>query len=188
MDFEKFDEGHAEGEEKLVFHYNREERIKNAPQNVQDYYSGRMKTGAPGLFRSLVATKTNRFIFVAIMIFAAVIFFHGFFGNKPYSKNVNGIPFELKVSGIENTVYVLLSAGNALAKYDYSAGNQFDGELFFLDSEGNVIDSQKINFNYSGQSVELRTKYNDYDIIRKVRAQIDIKSKVVVLEAPAERR
>ena len=40
--FEDVDEGHGENEEKLVFRYNREERLRGAPQIVRDYYDGKM--------------------------------------------------------------------------------------------------------------------------------------------------
>ena len=46
MDFSKIEETREENqkpEDNLVFHYNREERLKRAPKIVQDYYSGNFK-------------------------------------------------------------------------------------------------------------------------------------------------
>ena len=60
MDFSGIKEGQASepgnesDEEKLVFHYSREERLKNAPELVQKYYSGELLTTKRGLFRALL--------------------------------------------------------------------------------------------------------------------------------------
>ena len=41
--FPKVEEGRPEGEQPLHYFYNREERIAHAPQNVKDYYAGKMQ-------------------------------------------------------------------------------------------------------------------------------------------------
>ena len=43
MDFSNIDEGHIDGEPELHYFYNREERIKNAPPIVQEYYNGGLR-------------------------------------------------------------------------------------------------------------------------------------------------
>ena len=55
------------GEEPLIFRYNRNERLKNAPKNVQDFYSGNFSTAPKGLFKSLFANKTSKIMFLTII-------------------------------------------------------------------------------------------------------------------------
>ena len=62
--FDKKTEGYAEGEEPLHFYYNREERIKNAPKIVQDYYAGRVNQFTRNPFKAFFANRFNRFMFV----------------------------------------------------------------------------------------------------------------------------
>ena len=59
--FEDVDEAHADGEEKIVFRYNREERIAKAPKIVQDYYAGKMKPLRG--FQALYKKKSNLYVF-----------------------------------------------------------------------------------------------------------------------------
>ena len=66
MDFDKIQEGRSDDKQELHFFYNREERLKNAPQIVQDYYSGKFKP-TKGFFRVMFATKGNRFLFVSLV-------------------------------------------------------------------------------------------------------------------------
>ena len=72
MDFSKIEETREENqkpEDNLVFHYNREERLKRAPKIVQDYYSGNFKPYKGGLLKSLVATRGNRLLFCMMLVF-----------------------------------------------------------------------------------------------------------------------
>ena len=81
MDFDKIQESRSDDKEELHFFYNREERLKNAPQIVQDYYSGKFKP-AKGFFRIMFATKGNRFLFVALVLFVAFIWGYSFLSNR----------------------------------------------------------------------------------------------------------
>ena len=92
--FEDVDEAHAEGEEKMVFRYNREERIAKAPRIVQEYYAGGMRpiTG----FKVLVANKSNRYVLIALIFFvAATWLFTGLNKTRAYGK-LGNISLELQ--------------------------------------------------------------------------------------------
>ena len=56
----------------LNFYYNREERLKNAPRTVKDFYNGKMKTPPRGLIKVLVATKGSRIIFLTLVFVTAL--------------------------------------------------------------------------------------------------------------------
>lgn len=108
MDFRNIDEGYNDNpEENLVFHYNREERLKKAPKIVQDYHSGKLTAYKPGLFKALVSTKSNRMIFFALIICLAVVIFTGLF-NKPEKNSLNGIGVSVSAMSFDETVYVSL--------------------------------------------------------------------------------
>ncbi len=194
MDLNNLEEGHEDSQDVMHFHYNRAERISRAPQNVQDYYSGKMKVNAPGLFKSLVSTKSNRFIFMALVVFVAVVFIQGFFGNKPYRKNVEGIPMELKASDISGEVIVSLVLGENIKKYDYSEGINVSAVIEYLDEQNNVVLSDNfttedsVEIPYSGEKITLRTKTEGYDIIKRVRVIVALKEKKVDLTAVVEQR
>ena len=86
MDFRGVDEGHPDDEKErgFTFFYNREERLKKAPQSVRDFYAGKM---APkkGLFKVLVSTKGNRFMLMSIAVFVAFIWIFSFLS----ARNIN---------------------------------------------------------------------------------------------------
>ncbi len=177
-----------DSEDQLVFYYNREERLKKAPKNVQDYYSGKMQVGGPGLIKALVSTKANRFIFFAIVIFAAVIFWQSWFGNKPGKKTVQGIPVELIVSEIDDYARVLIKFDENLPKYDHSQGILIEGEINYLEEKGEIIKNEKISLNYDGNKNWLKTECSSYGIIKKVHVDLHFLNKNVDLESSVEIR
>ena len=59
--------------ERIVRHYNREERLAKAPQSVRDLYSTRPQRRF-GIFRSLVGTKPNALLFISIVVLCLIIF------------------------------------------------------------------------------------------------------------------
>ena len=84
MDLNTIDEGHSEKRNEdgeFHYYYSREERLKNAPQSVKDFYAGKM---APkkGLFKVLFATRANKFLFMSIVVFVAVIWIFTFFSGR----------------------------------------------------------------------------------------------------------
>ena len=101
MDFSNIDEGHLDEEEagaeeeRLVFYYDRSKRVKNAPQIVQDYYSGKFTAFRPGLFKALVATKANRFILFTLVVCFLMVLFVGFFGPKDNVCVIRGVKADL---------------------------------------------------------------------------------------------
>ena len=106
MDFDKIDEGHVEGSQELHFFYNREERLKKAPQIVQDYYSGKFAVKR-GFFKVLVGNKGNRFLLISLVLFIAFVWAFTFFSNRNYTV-IDSIVCELKAFSYEEEVFVSL--------------------------------------------------------------------------------
>lgn len=168
--FDEADEGHAEDEETLVFHYNRRERLKNAPKNVQNYYDGTFRLNK-GFFRVLVATKMNRIMLLMVGFCLAIVFLVQAFGNRPEISTVGGFEVELSSFSYDESIYSSLKihplkkslmdedfvkqipSVSCMARFDF-----YDGDQQLVES----VDQEEILRN--GETF-IRTMITDYDII-----------------------
>lgn len=187
VDFSHVDEGHAEGENTMVFHYNRVDRIAHAPKIVQDYYSGKMKIGRQGIFKSLVATRGNRFMFFSVVMCAAAMMFMWHFGPRKDQTTVHQVPVQLTAFSYLDTVYTDLALGDATKKYDESAPVPVSVEFSFFNTDGQVVQTEKISAKYDGTAKKLATTFTDYDIL-EVRVAGTIAEDAVALSAKVGRR
>lgn len=152
------------GVETLHFYYNREERLKHAPQNVRDFYNGTGGRPVKGLFRVLIATKSNRFILIAVGLFAAFVWFYSAFSERN-SASVAGASVSLSAFSYEDFVYASL-------KLTPIKGKEPDRPLpvtvvfSAVDNTGAVNAEQSVTELYEGREAFIRTKLSDYDIIR----------------------
>lgn len=161
--FEDVDEAHAEGEEKMVFRYNREERIAKAPRIVQEYYAGGMRpiTG----FKVLVANKSNRYVLIALIFFvAATWLFTGLNKTRAYGK-LGNISLELQGFSYGEEVFVTLKLLDRDAN-ESSAPVKVDVEFHLLGPENQVMEKENLSMVYRNGEQYFRTKHTDYDIIR----------------------
>ena len=161
--FEDVDEGHAEGEQKLIFRYNREERLKSAPQIVRDYYDGKM---APVRgFKILWVNKSNRYILLSLIIFIGFVWvFTAISGTRNYVK-INNIAFEIAAFSFEEEVYVTLKVNDKKAD-EKSAPVKIDAEVFFINNDNQIVEKKELSLVYGYGEQTLATKAHDYDIIR----------------------
>ncbi len=210
MDFKNIDEGHPaepENPENVFrFYYSREERLKNAPQSVKDFYAGKM---APkkGLFKVLVATPGNRFMLSSIVVFVAFIWIFSFFSSRN-EKRFLGTECELSAFSFEDSVYASLEFkenpdwfSDRKKSSDESSGDfpedsaaeknhaQIPVRVLFqaYDSSGLVADKAEVFDVYSGEGLFIRTKFSDYDII-KVSATVEAGTEEKDFEARIQRR
>ena len=169
--FEDVDEAHADGEEKIVFRYNREERIAKAPKIVQDYYAGGMRPVRG--FKVLIANKSNRFVLLALVFFVAVTWIYtGLNRTRAYAK-LGDISLELQSFAFEEEIYVTLKLNDKAGKTGESenvAGNsapkKVDVDFYFVGPENQVMNKESMSMIYKGGEEYFRTKLTDYDIIR----------------------
>ncbi|MBQ6781744.1 MAG: hypothetical protein IJP62_11035 [Treponema sp.] len=187
MDFSGIDEGHGEGENAMVFRYNRAERISRAPKIVQDYYSGKMQLGRKGLFKSLVATKANRFLFFSVILCAGAVMLMWYFGPSKSDDVISAVPAKLTAFSFEDTVYVSLEL-SAPTK-NYSQGNvvPVSADVQFFNVDGQMVQSERISTKYAGTQQFLRTTFADYDII-EVRAVLRIAEEEKELSVKVQHR
>ncbi len=169
--FEDVDEGHTDGEEKLVFRYNREERIAKAPKIVQEYYAGGMRPVRG--FKVLVANKSNRFVLLALVFFVAATWIYtGLNRTRAYGK-LGDLSLELQGFSYDEEIYVTLKLNDKSGK---SAGTEntianiapkkVDVDFYFFGPENQVMNKESMSMVYKSGEEYFRTKLTDYDIIR----------------------
>ncbi|MBO4532479.1 MAG: hypothetical protein J5726_02145 [Treponema sp.] len=161
--FEDVDEGHAEGEEKVVFRYNREERLKAAPQIVRDYYDGKLKPVRG--FKVLWVNKSNRFILLALVFFVGFVWIYTALNNTRSYNKINDITFEQTSFGFQEEIYVNIKICNKKAT-EKSAPVKIDAEIFFINNDNQVVEKKELSLIYRDGEQALTTKATDYDIIR----------------------
>ncbi|BDC96261.1 hypothetical protein [Treponema saccharophilum] len=173
MDFSDIPEGHADGEEPLVFHYSRERRLEHAPQIVRDYYDGKLTAFRPGLFKALVATKANRFMLFALVLCFCVVLFNAFFGPKENAETYRGIPLVLKTFRFAESsageVFAVVEVGDAEKRYadSYGNGNEvvITAKFRFLDVDNQIVlDEAEKTAVYSGGKMSLGVKAQDFEL------------------------
>jgi hypothetical protein len=95
------------GEDRLVFHYNRERRLEKAPQAVRDMYTDNPKM-RPGLLRSLTGDRPRASLFFVIVILCVLIFALSMFGKLDSSYSLGGHKIEIAGTRYEGTTIVVL--------------------------------------------------------------------------------
>ena len=155
-------EGYAEGEKPVVFYYNRERRIANAPQSVRDYYDGKNRP-ATGLFKVLVATPAKRVMFFSIIALCVIIIFLNYSLGEESTGTIGGVPVSLSAFAFEDAVYISLRFDdNAKLKDE----RLFLADILIFNADNQLFETRQFSQNYSGNEVFVRTKIPDYDILR----------------------
>lgn len=169
--FENVDEGHTDGEEQVIFHYNHDERIARAPKIVQEYYAGGGPRPVKGLFKVLVSNKGNKFMLASIFILCAFLWVYTFFINKTSafiaintaSGQVN-IPIEPHAFSYDEKIFVdvtfqkspkLLDGPKDISVTFYCING--DSEECGTDSAGDI---------YSGSKLSIKHIFTDFDVKR----------------------
>ncbi len=172
MDFDKIDEGHEDGQERMVFHYNREERLKTAPKLVQDYYAGNFTAFRPGLFKALVATKANRFILFALVICFLFVVVYGFFGPKENEDSLDGVHVSLSAFTYQefgDTIYVDFKISPPSQRFVHLYNKMSAAKVTFsaINAESQVAEKKVMLADYDGARL-----YNEKkEILNKIKAE-----------------
>ena len=172
--------------EKTEYHffYNHDERIKNAPQIVKDYYAGKMKPLRG--FQALYKNKANLYILLALVFFVGVAWIYtGFNRSRNYAK-IKGIDCQLSAFCYEDEIYASCKfslnpkstrTDDAQVQIKYQAINA-DNQVAW-ESDGDFA-------TFSGKEFFLRTKLMDYDIIR-MDAVVSVDGEEKELSTPVKR-
>lgn len=172
----------GEGEaENLVFRYNREERVKNAPKIVQDYYAGKLAP-TKGLFKVLVATKFNRMMLLTVALCFVVVMIVNTFSNRPSLAVAAGFELELSAFTYDESVFAqvkihplkksLKDKNFDIEKY-VKDGERVTATFSFVDADGQEIAKLQGSGEIQKKEFFIRTNSPNYDIMN-VAAKVEI--------------
>jgi hypothetical protein len=111
------------GEDKPVFHYNRERRLEKAPQIVRDMYAPQSKRpgGRFSIFGNLIADRPRRALFLSIVILCAIFFMLSILGRLDNYYTLDGN--KLDITGIRfegNTIIRIQKFINKKSRSPYA--------------------------------------------------------------------
>lgn len=172
----------------LTFHYNRAERLKNAPQIVKDYYSGDYKMPPKGLFKMLVYSKSSRIMLFVLVACLLLVLFIGLMRPNADEGLYENIPMKLTAFAFQDQIYTQLVMKEPKDDAEKYNENEFDVEVVFnfYDVDDVLNNSIKKTDIYKGNELAIGTTSSDYDIL-KVEAVIYINKEQSVLKASVTR-
>ena len=150
-------------EAELNFHYNREDRLKDAPTVVQKYYAGELPTAPKGLFKALVHTKSSRFTFMALILVLALVVALIFFGPQANQNSIGNTEFNLSAFSFEEKVYVSIKTQSKVKQEEIQIPLEIS--ISALDKESQILNQEKIETVITENEEFIRTIFTDYDII-----------------------
>ncbi len=165
-------------EEDLHFHYNREDRIKRAPEIVRAHYDGTEKTLPKGFFKSLVHTKSSRFLLGSIILLIIMILFVTNINIVGNTATVKNISFELSAFTFEDTVFVSVKAHEAEVSDDISLSVYFIAH----DKQETIVAEASIHSIFDGNENFYRTTFSKYDIM-SITCDILVEDEIIQLKA-----
>ena len=165
----------------LQFHYQRENRIKNASDIVQAHYNGEDKQ-THGFFKSLVATKSSRFLFGGIVLLLVMIFFAKNIDKIVPPSNIEGIPVDATAFLFDSTVYVTVTAKEASVEKDIPLTVCFNAK----NNENKIIETSTIYSIFDGNENLLRTTFSKQDILT-VECQISTETEAITLKTTVQK-
>jgi archaellum component FlaG (FlaF/FlaG flagellin family) len=169
--FENVDEGHLDKDEDNNFHfyYDREKRIKNAPQIVKDFYAGKNK---PVKGIRIFFTKQNRYITFALIFFIAAIFIYSSMNKSRSYAKIQDLDCELSSFVYENQVYTKLNVKRNV-KSKQTAPRQVTVDFYIINGDNQIAFTETQAFIYESGEKNLGMKNTDYEILR-VEAKVTV--------------
>lgn len=168
MDWTKIDEGHSDEKSDTQFHfyYNRDERLKNAPKIVQDYYYEGKGKPVKGLFKALVSTRSNRILLFSIFIFSAFILMFSFLSSRN-SNSFIGTQTNFKAFLYEDKIYISLKFNKIEKNADF-VNIPVHAIFTAYESSGTECNRKEMDDIFSGDEMFIMTTFDDYDIMKVV--------------------
>ena len=174
-------------DEDLNFHYNREERIKKAPELVQQYYSGEMKMIPKGLFKVIFANRASKLMFFAVLLLFAAVLMTNFLGSGDNVRLLSDCRMELRSFSFEDKVYVSLCLKPRKAEKAKNVPVPVTAVFTAINAENAEAATETVEGIYNGSEYYLRTTFQDYDII-SVLGSITYKDDEVSLKSDVKKQ
>lgn len=168
--------------------YNRERRLKNAPESVRKLHAGEY-TKKRGLIKSLFATRANSAMAFIIVLMIAFIAFY-----KKNSPEKNFTDFNAKllynvdvINSKENdtTDYQLFASVEITPKTQKFSGENISVIFFALAEKNLVLAHKEVSTIYLAEKQVLTSSLpltSSIHNLKKITAQIQIADKVIILE------
>lgn len=192
--------------ENLNFRYNRTERLKSAPKEVQDYYNGNWKGPPKGFFKALVHTTGSKFIFAALCFVLAISVVVMIVNSRENIITFANVKSEISAFSFDDIVYVTLQCQEKNTKanektdsmiqkeqtdtidtIDTIKNNKIKVVLKALDAQKNIINFSEQEDFFTKNEIFFRTTFQDYDII-SVLAEITIKGQTETIFCNVEKK
>jgi len=185
------EDGVSEAKEKIVYHYDRERRLANAPESVRNAYK-KGYTPNKGFIRGLTANAGLKSVFITIIILSVAVVALTLFRDSPGSASAGGYDFKLKAFLYEESVYVTLRcapAANAKKTApSASAGSvPVTAVITALDRAGNVLETRELTDVLRGPELQLRAKLPDFEV-SSVKAEVKIENTGVTITSSVDRK
>lgn len=165
----------SKAETQYTYYYNQEERLKNAPKIVKDYYAGGGPRPTKGLFRVLVSNRGNRFLLVTILLLSAFILIYSNLKEKS-SLAISNLIIKPSAMKFDEKVYITLAFSKSGKEKDkkkeegtkkvlvtFYAINKDNEEAKRIEEEGE----------YNTETFSIRAVFQDYDI-KKINCHVEL--------------
>ena len=152
----------------LVFHYEKGSFSRHENSKVRELATKGVQN--PGFFKVLVSTKSNRFVFFAMLICVGVSVFLGFF-RKEDTDIIGGVRCSVSAISFRENVYATFEMTDSSKKTD-DLPVVLDVALECINSDDAVADryTEVVTF-IPGKKQNLDVSFPDYEI-RKIRAVV----------------
>ena len=190
-------EGYAEGEEPLHFYHQKGEYRKyydNDKMPLRDLAEGK-SLPKRGLFRVLVSTKSNRAIFIGMLMCFALVLALRFLRGGANEGTVSGMYCEMTAFSFQEQLLVSVEVRPSYLTKKHHRGGDYEAKAFsasfqVTNSDGQVSESVSQDFLYEspeGESRFIRESFGDYDA-GKVTCSLSVDGQTIKLSASVIRK
>ncbi len=173
-----------DGKENLTFHYNRAERLADAPSVVKKAYAGELPQPPKGLFKALVHTKASKFMLFALVFTLVITVGILMAGSQEHKTTLGGITFTMSAFSFNETVYISIKTeGNE----DAVEGEEIFLSFSFSDTDKIQVQTRDFSQQYTKITDFIRTTIADYDIM-SVSCDITIKAQTKTIHCSVEQK
>lgn len=166
-------DGYAEGEEPLHFYHQKGEFRKyydNDKMPLRDLAEGK-SLPKRGFFRVLVSTKSNRAIFIGMLMCFGLVFVLNFLRGRANEGTVGGMYCEMTAFSFQEQLLVSVEIRPSyLTKKRHKGGDYekkaFTAQFQVTNSDGQLSEKASQDFLYDsagGESRYIRASFGDYD-------------------------
>lgn len=165
--------------QELVFHYNREHRLENAPQRVKDFYAGNMKRIPTNPIKILTQNRASKLCLIILLFALASGFFVDSLREGKHSMKVDKTKIEFTSFVFGDEAFANLSFSEVK---DYNKSVPLFVEFTTFDKDGNQLAQKQGTGLYNGQKTSVALKFTNFEI-HKIVAKFEYLGKEYTLKS-----